>query len=85
MALRLLTILKENGIKQPSGFKIDENAGTGLKEDKGENDVFDINNISNQGSQLGDPELDEAEGGEPATGGGEVAADFRLLNKDLTD
>jgi hypothetical protein len=50
MALRLLTILKENGIKQPSGFKIDENAGTGLKEDKGENDVFDINNISNQGS-----------------------------------
>ncbi len=37
MSLRLLDIMKQNGIKQPAGFKIDQNAGTGLKEDKGEN------------------------------------------------
>ena len=46
MALRLLEMLKANGIKAPSGFKIDQSAGTGIKEDKGENDIFDINNES---------------------------------------
>jgi hypothetical protein len=35
MTLRLLDVLKQNGIKQPAGFKIDNNAGTGLKEEKG--------------------------------------------------
>jgi len=46
MALRLLEMLKANGIKAPTGFKIDQSAGTGIKEDKGENDIFDINNES---------------------------------------
>jgi hypothetical protein len=50
MALRLLELLKQNGIKAPSGFKIDQNAGTGIKEDKGENDVFDINEMSRKNS-----------------------------------
>jgi hypothetical protein len=48
MALRLLEILKAHGISAPSGFKIDQAAGTGIKEDKGENDVFDINNESSK-------------------------------------
>jgi len=34
MTLRLLEVLKSNGIKQPSGMKIDANSGTGLKEEK---------------------------------------------------
>jgi hypothetical protein len=46
MALRLLELLKANGISAPSGFKIEQSAGTGIKEDKGENDIFDINNES---------------------------------------
>ena len=46
MALRLLELLKANGITAPSGFKIDQSAGTGIKEDKGENDIFDVNNES---------------------------------------
>ena len=46
MALRLLELLKANGISAPSGFKIDQSAGTGIKEDKGENDIFDVNNES---------------------------------------
>ena len=45
MSLRLLEILKQNGIKQPAGFKIDQNAGTGIKEDKADQ-VFDINELS---------------------------------------
>lgn len=45
MALRLLELLKASGVAVPtSGFKVDQAAGTGIKEDKGENDIFDINN-----------------------------------------
>lgn len=44
MTLRLLEELKKNGIKQPTGIKIDQNAGTGLKEEKDLN--FDLANIS---------------------------------------
>ena len=43
MTLRLLEVLKANGIKQPAGIKIDAGAGTGLKEEKA---LFDINNMS---------------------------------------
>lgn len=46
MTLRLLEVLKQNGIKQPAGFKIDQGAGTGLKEEKGPIGGFDINNMS---------------------------------------
>ena len=55
MTLRLLDILKQNGIKQPAGIKIDQGAGTGLKEEKNPLGGFDINNMSAQVSQNGDP------------------------------
>jgi hypothetical protein len=49
MALRLLEILKQNGIKVPTGsFKIDMNAGEGIREDKGDR-IFDINEMSEPG------------------------------------
>lgn len=59
MTLRLLEVLKQNGIKQPAGFKIDGAAGSGLKEEKGPIGGFDINNMSAQVSEAGD-----AKGGE---------------------
>lgn len=34
MTLRCLEELKKHGIKQPTGIKIDQNAGTGLREEK---------------------------------------------------
>lgn len=46
MTLRLLDVLKANGIKQPAGYKIDGSAGTGLKEEKNPLGNFDINNMS---------------------------------------
>ena len=55
MTLRLLEILKQNGIKQPAGFKIDQGAGTGLKEEKAPLGGFDINNMSGQLDLNGDP------------------------------
>ena len=58
MSLRLLEILKQNGIKQPTGFKIDAEAGTGIKEDKGEKDVFDINRMDGA-TQNGDDKENE--------------------------
>lgn len=54
MTLRLLEVLKLNGIKQPAGFKIDQGAGTGLKEEKNPLGGFDINNMSAHGSEHGD-------------------------------
>lgn len=44
MTLRLLEELKKNGIKQPIGIKIDQAAGTGLKEDKNLN--LDLESVS---------------------------------------
>lgn len=58
MTLRLLEILKANGIKQPAGYKIDANAGSGLKEEKMAGG-FDINNMSAAQSQIGDENLGE--------------------------
>lgn len=49
MTLRLLEVLKEHGIKQPAGIKIDQTAGTGLKEEKNMN--FDLANISESGKE----------------------------------
>lgn len=47
MALRLLEILKQNGIKVPAGsFKIDMNAGEGIREDRTGERIFDINEMS---------------------------------------
>lgn len=54
MTLRLLEVLKQNGIKQPAGFKIDQGAGTGLKEEKNPLGNFDINNMSAAQSENGD-------------------------------
>jgi hypothetical protein len=45
MSLRLLEILKNNGIKAPTGIKVDQNAGTGLTEDKGLG-IYDITKLS---------------------------------------
>lgn len=53
MTLRLLEVLKQNGIKQPGGFNIEGAAGTGLKEEKGPG-AFDINNMSAQASENGE-------------------------------
>lgn len=60
MTLRLLEILKANGIKQPAGYKIDSNAGSGLKEEKNLGG-FDINNMSAAQSQIGDENLGDAD------------------------
>jgi hypothetical protein len=38
-------ILKNNGIKAPTGIKVDQNAGTGLTEDKGLG-IYDITKLS---------------------------------------
>lgn len=46
MALRLLELLKASGVSVPAGFKVEQAAGTGIKDDKGDNDIFDINNES---------------------------------------
>ena len=55
MALRLLEILKQNGIKVPTGsFKIDMNAGEGIREDKGDR-IFDINEMSETGGKSANP------------------------------
>lgn len=59
MTLRLLLILKQNGIAQPAGFKVDQNPVSGLKEDKGENAIFDINEMSENGEMNGDLNFDE--------------------------
>ena len=54
MALRLLEILKQNGVKVPTGsFKIDMNAGEGIREDKTGARVFDINEMSESGGKSG--------------------------------
>ncbi len=62
MTLRLLEILKLNGIKQPAGFKIDGQAGSGLKEEKGTLGGFDINNMSANVSQNGETNKEGGEG-----------------------
>lgn len=54
MSLKLLEILKQNGIKQPTWFKIDQAAGSGLKEEKNLLGGFDINNMSAAQSVVGD-------------------------------
>lgn len=59
MSLRLLEILKQNGIKQPAGAKVDQIAGTGLREERGEDAIYDINELSQRGSQLGMDENSE--------------------------
>jgi hypothetical protein len=58
MALRLLEILKQNGVKVPTGsFKIDMKAGEGIREDNGDR-IFDINEMSDTGKS-GNPLLNE--------------------------
>ena len=74
MALRLLEILKANGIKQPVGFKIDQAAGTGFKEDVAEK-AFDINEMS----QRGGSEMADNEGGE---GGNDASNEELLMQND---
>lgn len=84
MALRLLEILKQNGIKQPAGFKIEQTAGTGFKEDRGENAIYDINEMSQRGgSQLGGTEFDNKENntGEEFSGGRGTAQENAELNE----
>jgi len=74
MALRLLEILKQNGIKVPgSMFKIDMEPVTGLREDKKEK-IFDINDMTTEGKSnpalnedLGD--LENVDGNEGDLGG----------------
>ena len=51
MALRLLELVKQHDPKLAGAFKIDAEAGTGIKQDKGEGAVFDINEMSQRGSQ----------------------------------
>ncbi len=70
MTLRLLEVLKQNGIKQPAGFNIEGAAGTGLKEEKVGG--FDINNMSAQASENGE-----------AAGDGE--GDLGLNDQDLLE
>ena len=45
MTLRLIEVLKKNGIKTPAGISVEAGAGTGLKEEK--DNTFDIANMSN--------------------------------------
>ena len=61
MTLRLLELMKQNGIKTPAGFKIDAEAGSGLKEVK-TGAIFDINNMSAAVSQNGDQTAENKEG-----------------------
>lgn len=56
MSLRLLEIMKQAGIKPPAGFKIDQSAGTGLKDIKEENMIFDINDLDNRSNGGGQGE-----------------------------
>ena len=51
MTLRLLEVLRQHGLTQPPGCKVDAAAGTGLKEEKKEE--FDINDLSAQASDTG--------------------------------
>lgn len=56
MCLRLLEILKKNGIAVPAGFKVEEGgAVTGLKDDDKNKDIFDINAMSQGGGSQADP------------------------------
>lgn len=56
MSLRLLEILKKNGIAAPTGFKVEEGgAVTGLKDDDKNKDIFDINALSQGGGSQADP------------------------------
>ena len=64
MALRLIELLKQNGIKQPTWFKIDQAAGSGLKEEKNPLGGFDINNMSAAQSVNGDLKDGGSAGGE---------------------
>lgn len=50
MTLKLLEELKKNGIKQPTGIKVDNNAGNGLKEEKEMN--FDLASISGKENNM---------------------------------
>lgn len=73
MTLRLLEILVQNKIQKPSWAKIDQVAGSGLKEDKNlPGGGFDINNMSANASQNGD-----------ADGNAGVEGGFEMNNEEL--
>lgn len=83
MALRLLEILKVNKITVPSGFKIDQHAGTGFMEDKGEGRIYGIDKIS-ENSQIAANE-DQENQDLLLNGGGDGAGDTGQLNADLLE
>jgi len=58
MTLRLLELLKQHGVKQPPGFKVDAAAGSGLKEEKPD---FDVNNLSAQASEAAEEGVNDAD------------------------
>ena len=61
MTLRLLDVLKQNGIKSPAGIKVEvSTVGAGLKEEKTAG-AFDINNMSAANSQAGDNEKENGD------------------------
>ena len=66
MALRLLELVKQLDPKAAAGFKIDADAGTGLREDQDAGAVFDVNEMSQRGSQ---PDASASEDGGDAAGG----------------
>ena len=81
MSLRLLEILKANKITAPSGFKIDQNAGTGFTDDKGENRVYGIDKISEH-SQMANEDKENEDMLNDMTGG---AGDAGEANAELLE
>lgn len=84
MALRLLEMLKTNGIKAPAGFKIDQHAGTGFMEDKGEDRVYNIDKMSEHSKFGEERENDELLNGD-LSGAGAVGEGASQINADLLD
>lgn len=82
MSLRLLAILKTNRIAAPSGFKIDDIAGTGFALDRGENRIYDIANVSEHSKMANEDKENEDMMNDLGGQGGDVGeANAELLEQ----